>query len=88
MAAVIAKEYNIDTKNEKELKRLRDRAGNLLYVFGLYIARSDIYMNMGLKEKADRDIKTACGQYWFEEICKDLEKDTKKPAEKPVKKKR
>ena len=88
MAAVIAKEYNIDTKNEKELKRLRDRADNLLYVFGLYIARSDIYMNMGLKEKADRDIKTACEQYWFEEICKDLEKDTKKPAEKPVKKKR
>ena len=70
------------------MKRLRDLAGNLLYVFGVYAARSDIYMNMGLKGKADRDIKTACEQYWFEEICKDLEKGTKKPAEKPIKKKR
>jgi tetratricopeptide (TPR) repeat protein len=87
MEAVIAREYNIDPKNENELKRLRSRADNLLYVFGLYIARSDVYMNMGLKEKADRDIKTACEQYWFEEICKDLGKDTKKPAGKPTKKK-
>jgi len=88
MEAVLAREYNINPKNEKELERLRSRANNLLYVFALYIARSDIYMNMGLKEKADKDSKTACEMYWFEEICKDLKKDTKKPTGKPTKEKR
>ncbi len=88
MEAVFAKEYNVDPKNEKELKRLRDRADNLLFVSALYIGRSDIYMDMGLKEKADRDIKTACEFFWIEGICEILGKDTKKSTGKPSKKKR
>jgi tetratricopeptide (TPR) repeat protein len=89
MQAVLAKEYNLNPKSEKELDRLRSRANTLFYICGLYVARSDIYMSMGLKEKADRDIKTACEQFWWsEEICKDLGKGAKKPTGKPTKKKR
>lgn len=92
MEAVLKKEYNIDPKNEKELERLRERlrgqGENLEFVSGLYIKRSDIYRDMGSKEKTDRDIKTACELFWFEETCKDLEKDTKKSTRKPSKKKR
>jgi tetratricopeptide (TPR) repeat protein len=88
METALTKEYNIDPKNEKELKRLRDRANNLLFVSVLYIQRSDIYRDIGLKEKADRDIKTACELYWIEEICKILGNNTKKSTGKPSKKKR
>lgn len=87
MEAAIKKEYKIDPRNEKEMGILRTHGENLLFVSVLYMQRSDIYKDRGLKEKADKDIKTACGLYWIEEICKVLENNAKKSTGKPSKKK-
>jgi tetratricopeptide (TPR) repeat protein len=59
-----AKTFQIDPKNEKEMAELRTRYIKLHLIFALYINRSGIYRDMGLKDKAESNMKTACEILW------------------------
>lgn len=59
-----AKAFQIDPKNEKEMAQLRTRYTELHLIFALYVNRSGIYRDMGLKDKAESNMKTACEILW------------------------
>lgn len=59
-----ARAFHMDPKNEKEMAELRTRYVKLHLIFALYVNRSGIYRDMGLKDKAESDMKTACEILW------------------------
>ena len=57
--AVFVKSFNLDVNNEKDLYKLRNHADSLRFIANIYRNRADIYRDLGYKEKAERDIKSA-----------------------------
>jgi tetratricopeptide (TPR) repeat protein len=74
-----AKAFHVDPKNEKEMAELRTRYVKLHLIFALYVNRSGIYRDMGLKDKAESDMKTACEILWKPIDC--VTSTERRPAE-------
>jgi len=59
LSAVFMKAFNLDVTNEKDSYKLRSHADNLRFLASIYRNRADIYRDLGYKEKAESDIKSA-----------------------------
>jgi hypothetical protein len=69
----IAKAFQIDPENEKEIMILQ---GHLAIIFDLYKHRATIYSEMGNKYRAEIEMKTACEIVWIPREC-NLSTETK-----------
>lgn len=66
---IAAKSFQIDPSSpEPEEKRIA-RTDNLTFVSALYLSRADIYTKLGHKDKAEKDLKTACSIIWLDFVC-------------------
>jgi tetratricopeptide (TPR) repeat protein len=67
---VLTKKIHLDLANPKDEKRMYARTDNLNFISALYARRADIYTKLGYRDKAEADLKAACGVIWNEETCK------------------